>query len=565
MPDGAVRFFYTDKTAKPSAIYSRTSGDGGATWGGPVLEFRTPPVPYPEPDSDSIDTQTWYSTASLIDEAGEIHVMFQVYYGAGTIGVTRFMDVYHSRTIGGRTSWTAPAPIRSRIWCGSAKGLVRVRRGDGWRLIATFAQWRVDPVPAADECQLASHVYTSDDDGATWQEAKYADGRSLNCPAAPDFNGNNYGAIEGSIVEMSSGLLTIWLRTQQGWLYEAVSRDGGSTWSSPSPSSFRSSSSPAYAVRLADRRIVILWCNQPHLPVMRSPAGERIGIYSGRDALHAAISVDGGATWQGYRELYLDPRRNDPPAKGDVGVAYPNVTELADGTLFVTTGQGSSTAMLRFHPNWLQETGAEESFAAGELDRWSTYAVYELEDEAPGLGKKPPRTEGACLVAHSDRPGARALHVRKADPLKAADGANWSFPGGNGVSGVLRLRVRFEPGFAGAFISLNDAFYDPWHTDGEREAIFRLHVASNGTVAGGVRLELGRWHTLKLAWNLRNQLCAVTGDGGEPLAALPMLHEPANGAPISYLRLKNGAGERERDPHGFMIEAVSVDTSAESE
>jgi hypothetical protein len=106
LPDGAVRFFYTDKTAKPSNVYSRTSRDFGKTWEEPVLEFRTPAVPYPESDSTPIDTQTWYSTASLVDADGEIHVMFQVYYGAGTIGISRFMDVYHIKTRDRRTAWS---------------------------------------------------------------------------------------------------------------------------------------------------------------------------------------------------------------------------------------------------------------------------------------------------------------------------------------------------------------------------------------------------------------------------------------------------------------------------
>ena len=38
-------------------------------------------------------------------------------------------------------------------------------------------------------------------------------------------------------------------------------------------------------------------------------------------------------------------------------------------------------------------------------------------------------------------------------PEKPSDGATWNFPGGNGVRGKLHLRVKFNSGFQGAWIS----------------------------------------------------------------------------------------------------------------
>jgi hypothetical protein len=432
-----------------------------------------------------------------------------------------------------------------------------VDRGEGWRFLATFGEWKVPPVPG--EGVLNSHVYYSDDGGSTWTEAEYADGRPLHSPVRPDFNGANYGAIEGSIVEISPRLLKIFMRTQTGYVYESVSADYGSTWSEAMPSRLFGSSSPAYVTKLADNRVVAFWCNQPQLPLIDAAGGGALGIYSGRDALHAAISDDGGTTWKGYREIFLDPRRNETAIKGDVGVSYPDATEMADGNLFLTTGQGNTTAMIRFAPDWLYETSRSDDFAKG-LDCWSTYTVYNLEYETPGLGKKPPRTEGACLVDHPDRAGAKALHVRKADSRKPADGANWNFPGGYGIRGVLRLRVKFNPGFAGASISLNDAFYDPWYSDGEKYAIFSLSVQPDGTIDGGARFELGQWHTLTLAWSLEDGSCEVSVDDGKPLASLALKRKPYRGTPICYLRLKSGAAESSSDLCGFLVDSVFADT-----
>ncbi|TMV48754.1 exo-alpha-sialidase [Paenibacillus mesophilus] len=560
LPDGAIRFFYTDKSSKPSIVYSRTSSDGGKTWGEPKAEFQTPPAAYPETDSPLIDSQTWYATASLIDPNGEIHVMFQVYYGSGTIGVTRFMDVYHIRTTERRTAWTAPVPIRSWIWCGAAKGLAIIRRDTGWRLIATFGEWIVPRIPG--EGELNSRVYYSDNNGAAWSEAAYEDGLPLRSPISDDFNGANYGAIEGCIVEMSAQVLTIYMRTQTGYLYESGSADSGSSWSKAKPSRFRSSSSPAYAVRLKDGRIVLFWCNQPQLPRMEASGGGVLGIYSGRDALHAAISDDGGATWKGYREVYLDPKRNEKAVKGDVGVSYPDAVETADGNVFLTCGQGNTTAMFRFRPEWLYETRHEDDFSKG-LDAWSTFTAHSLEQETPGLGKKPMRSEGATLVDHPERIGTNVLHVRKADPQKAADGAVWNFPGGNGCGGTVRLRVKFNRGFEGAWISFNDAFYDPWYSDGEANAIFRMEVKPDGTIENGGRLELDQWHTLSFSWNLKERSCDVLAEGLGTVVSLTQLNEQAEGAPISYLRLKSAAAQLSLDKFGFLVESVSSDTSEE--
>ncbi|MFC3772486.1 sialidase family protein [Paenibacillus sp. GCM10012303] len=479
--------------------------------------------------------------------------MFQVYYGTGAIGVTRFMDVYHIKSVKGRTGWSEAVPIRSGIWCGAAKGLTTIQTSGGWRLVATFGEWRVPAVPG--EGVLDSHVYYSDDNGLTWTEADYADGKPLYAPVRDDFNGANYGAIEGSIVERAPGLLSIYMRTQTGSIYEALSTDCGSTWSAAAPSPLRGSSSPAYVIRLSDSRLVAFWCNQPQLPLMEAAGGGAIGIYSGRDALHGAISDDGGTTWSGYRELLLDPRRNETPIKGDVGVAYPSAVELADGTIFLTTGQGISRAMLRFAPDWLCETKRSDSFTSGLLD-WSTYTVHGLDGETQGLGKKPPRTEGACLVDHPDRAGAQSLHIRKADPEKPADGATWNFPGGNGVRGKLHLRVKFNSGFQGAWISLNDAFYDPWYLDGEKNAVFQLTIGPEGQIDGGSRLELDQWLDLAFAWDRDEGRCQVALDGGRTLAVLQQKNRGCDGTPICYLRLKSGAVGALPDTNGFMADSV---------
>ena len=71
------------------------------------------------------------------------------------------------------------------------------------------------------------------------------------------------------------------------------------------------------------------------------PRADGAGVYGGRDALHIAVSEDEGKTWRGFREIYLDHRRNDNPAKnGDRGTAYPLAAYTNDGRIVVLAGQG---------------------------------------------------------------------------------------------------------------------------------------------------------------------------------------------------------------------------------
>jgi hypothetical protein len=54
--------------------------------------------------------------------------------------------------------------------------------------------------------------------------------------------------------------------------------------------------------------------------------------------------------------VYVNPKRNEQPGPGDIGASYPSAAQLEDGSVFLTAGQGDTTGMLRFDPDWLCET-----------------------------------------------------------------------------------------------------------------------------------------------------------------------------------------------------------------
>jgi hypothetical protein len=293
-------------------------------------------------------------------------------------------------------------------------------------------------------------------------------------------------------------------------------------------------------VRLADGRIVVFWNNCEVAPKVGKD-----GVYSGRDALHAAISDDDGKTWEGFREVYRDSTRNgSPPKSGDRGTAYPHATVTADGHILLVSGQGAERRR-RFliDPDWLTEKKQTETFAH-DADTWHLFK---------GFGKPErywrDRVQGPEIIAHPDRPEAKVIHVRRPDD-RDADGATWNFP--NGQQGKLTLRVRFNKGFSGTQISLSDRLFEPCDDNGEKKSPFALTIDANGKLNSDGELTLDAWHTLELEWNQLE--CTVKCDGHD-VGSLRARSRITNG--LSYLRLRSLATAS--DPAGCLIESVSVE------
>lgn len=134
----------------------------------------------------------------------------------------------------------------------------------------------------------------SHDEGKTWQPSS----------SVLDNGGSGVhdGLLEPTLVPLRDGRLWMLIRTNLDKLYETFSGDSGLTWSSPMPTSFDASSSPAYLLRLQSGRLMLLW-NRLY-PSGQAPAPRRSGKgYSQRpaswhrDELSLAFSEDDGRTW----------------------------------------------------------------------------------------------------------------------------------------------------------------------------------------------------------------------------------------------------------------------------
>jgi len=520
LADGSLIALFIREMDGRQAVSARYSRDDGLSWSETETLFGLPREP-----------GGWGGLEALVDRDGALHLFFLNDAHTGIIRMgeerqkplpmdERRLDIWHVKSENGTKGWQAP----ERIWKGYTGALNSVTQLQNGRILLPFSCYTnrtwADRGEGLDaytfmgqyDCTL---VY-SDDTGATWHQS----------PAAlkvPTPNLHAYGAVEPVVLELKDGRVWMVLRTQLGRLYESFSEDGV-IWSRPRPTPLLSSDSPVGLVRLPDGRIVLLWNGCLRYPY----------ALGGRHVLHAAISEDEGRSFRGVREVVRDPRRDEPPPPGgDHGTAYPFPALTRDGNVILTTGQGEGRiAVVRFDPEWLNETHQRADFSTG-LDEWSAFG-----------------TKGVALIPHPEDEDTKALWIRKTDEDWPA-AAVWNFP--LGAQGCLRIRLLLKPGFAGAHIGLTDHFSTPFDQEDIFYNLFNLPIGPNGELPDGTTLTGDCWHTLEFKWECTKRECRVGIDDG-PVLVLPQLRESVG---VCYLRLRSTM--EEMDEAGFLVDFVECD------
>ena len=238
------------------------------------------------------------------------------------------LPVYLSRSADDGVTWAAPVQLQDG-WCGAVRQMIQLRSG---RVVLVCQQAKAEP---------GRHVTTilfSDDLGQTWQSGETIDlGEAGNYRAkvAGLRASTHGGAIEGTVTERADGTLFMLLRVPHGCFYWTSSRDG-SKWGAPIPAPLEASDSPGMFARLASGRLALVW-NRYRDPAKR--AGRR-------DQLSLAFSENDGLTWTPPQVIAVSV-----PAKGARESAdwlsYPYIFEPEPGRLWVSTMQGSLSAVLR--------------------------------------------------------------------------------------------------------------------------------------------------------------------------------------------------------------------------
>jgi len=407
----------------------------------------------------------------------------------------------------------------------------------------------------------------SDDDGETWQHSNLIE------PPAHVPNERDQavrwqnGGYEPTVVELRDGRVWMLIRTSLDYHYQSFSNDGGATWSAPEPSPFYGTLTDPTIGRLRDGRLLFLWNNtlplpefprnkftDPYIPASAAD-GSGEDVFTNRDALHGAISSDDGKTWQGFRELLLNSRRNDrnygETSGLDRSVHQPQFVQVEGDRVLVSTGQHwLHRSLFLFAPDWLLETKRRSDFS-NDLEDWSVQGYLRGIRGHCSFN----RFESSTLLPHPDDAKRKVLQVRtngRKDAIFPHGGATWNFP--NGQSGFVEIRLRLGKDFGGAQLNLLDRWVNPTDPTVSSPANFHVDLPAQGGLAD----KLGqKWHTLRLTWKgvVAGAQCTMTLDG-EPLDPLVIQH-PANHG-LSYLHLQSTS---EKPDGGFLLESVQAEVS----
>jgi predicted neuraminidase len=265
-----------------------TSEDDGRTWSDPLLVVD-PPSPV-----RAFDPVLWH------DPGGALWWFWSQSYGVfdGRAGV---WAVRCSNSSASTPTWSAPR----RLFDGVMMNKPTVLRNGTW--LACSAVWshvHAGFVTREDMGELRfSNVYASKDEGESWSWLGRAD--------VP-----NRQFDEHMIVERRDGSLWMLVRTISG-IGEAVSLDGGKSWTPSKGNVLEGPNSRFFIRRLRSGRVLLV----NHYR------------FQDRDNLTAMLSEDEGRTWYGH--LVLDQRPS---------VSYPDGVESSDGVCYIAYDRERSRA-----------------------------------------------------------------------------------------------------------------------------------------------------------------------------------------------------------------------------
>ena len=404
-------------------------------------------------------------------------------------------------------------------------------------------------VGAHSTAHLGCGVFYSDDDGMSWKRSQFVQAPAHEPGGVHKGYRWNHGAVEPTVIEMNDGKIWMLARTAQDQHYESFSEDGGETWSEMQPSRFYGTITMPTMSRLNDGRLLFIWNNTTPLPEKEGPDGRWEDVFTNRDVLHAAISEDDGKIWKGFRELYLNPNRNDfdyenadRSSSNDMSVQQTQSVELPGGKVLVSLGQHEQVRkMLIFDPNWLDETSRKDDFSNG-LGNWSTQ-LYKKGIVGHCAYN---RTDGAQLVSNPDAPEKKVLKIARIDSEELEmhnQGAVWNFPALQ--KGRFETSVYVPKHSQGGRLSLTDRWFNPTDTTTHMFAMYNLELEG---------FEKNKWHNLVFEWDLtsNNKSCSVMDEEGRQISTLPLNEESLNG--ISYVHFISTA--KEEDTEGFLVGGV---------
>lgn len=363
-----------------------------------------------------------------------------------------------------------------------------------------------------------------------------------------------YNNTEPYAIEIGENHLYMLIRTAHDAFYESHSFDNGDTWSDPAPSTFYGTNTTAFMLKLSDGRTVTFWNNTNILPIDipgADPCGEL--SFSNRDAAHAAVSRD-GVTYQGYREIILNPIRNaadfryasEDMSTRDKSVHQFQAFELPYNKILVSAGQNAaSRRLVIFDVNWLCENEREYNFLDG-LEPLSahTYVKGVRGSYMDIIGKGHcsfNRTYSAMMLLNPDDLRYEVLSVskHKDDRLYSSIGGfAWNFPMAKSGRVSIEMKILEKE----ATVCLADRWYNPSEKHLSHRTSFWFELESRHIGTDFVTIDID-FDTDKGK--------AVVSTGGKHLFDVNMQKNCPTG--LSYLIMQCAT---DGDSEGFLIKNI---------
>lgn len=288
------------------------SSDGGETWSEPetVVDDSLDDRDAGLIELDNGDLLLFYfnSICFSIDTWNRSHGMYLRHYGKlSPEDVRRELGYFSRRSTDGGRTWEAPV----RMSVTAPHGGIQLRDG---RVMAIGRRWNPDGNAPLEDLGRGSSipeiaVEISADRGRSWSLISKV-------PASSGLEFKNMH--EPHLVELSDGTILMLCNHNSGDLHllQSVSKDGGRTWSPLGKTSL--DGYPSHLTRLADGRILCVYaCRKP-----------------GREGEYAAVSGNGGKTWDAVPEILLSRG-----TCSDIG--YPSSVQLPDGSILTVYYQSA--------------------------------------------------------------------------------------------------------------------------------------------------------------------------------------------------------------------------------
>lgn len=201
-------------------------------------------------------------------------------------------------------TWSVPRKLGEAPKVGHLLGPIKnkpIQLEDGTIISPTSIEYPRE----GDDQDWRVYFELSKDMGQTWQVV------------GPINDGQEFDAIQPSILTYPDGSMQVICRTRQDVLAESWSDDGGYTWSTMSAMDLPNPNSGTDAVTLEDGRQLLVYNHTTR-------KGEEP---KGRNMLNLALSVD-GKNWTPVMTLENEPIED--------GYAYPAIIQASDGLVHIT-------------------------------------------------------------------------------------------------------------------------------------------------------------------------------------------------------------------------------------